>query len=89
MLYTSKSDFVRRSNVICETSHYKVMNCILRNDERKILMLNTSKSGFVRQNAVDEGGKKQDLNHGPQYPQSTLESLRLSTMLGPQFFTII
>ncbi len=83
MLYTSKSDFVRQSNVFCETLYCKVMNFVLQNDERKIFMLNTSKSGFVRQNAVDEGGKKQDFNHGPQYAQSTLEPLSLSTMLGP------
>ena len=52
-------------------------------------MLNTSKSGFVRQNAVDEGRKEQDLIHGPQYPKSSLEPLTLSTMLRSQFFTFV
>ncbi len=52
MLFTSKSGFVRLSNVIGETSYCEIMNFILQNDERKICMLSTSKSGFVRQNAV-------------------------------------
>ena len=37
MLYTSKSDFVRQSDVNCETLYYKMMNFVLRNDESKIL----------------------------------------------------
>ena len=47
MLYTSKSDFVRQSDVNCETLYYKMMNFVLQNDESKIFMLNTGKPGFV------------------------------------------
>ncbi len=58
------------------------MILVLQNDERKIFMLNTSKSDFVRQNAFVEGGKRQDLNNGPQYPWCAINLLSLFTMLG-------
>ena len=63
MLYTSKSDFVRRSDVNCETSYYEMMNFVLRNDDSKIYMVNTSKPNFVWRNGVFARCKKTlDLN---------------------------
>ncbi len=81
MLYTSKSDFVRRSDVNCETSYYKMMNFVLQNDESKIFMLNTSKPHLIWWNTVIMGSKKQGSNHGSQSSQHILEPLSLSTML--------
>ena len=52
MLCTSKSGFKRRSNVIGRTSNSKMKIFVLQNDERKIFMIETSKSGFARQNTV-------------------------------------
>ena len=43
MLSTSKSDFVRRSDVNSKTSYYEMMNFVLQNDDSKIYMVNTSK----------------------------------------------
>ena len=87
--FTLVSDFVRWSDVNCETSYYEMMNFLWQNDEIKIFMLNTSKLGFVWWNAVFAGGKKRVLNRGPQCPQPALEPLSLSTMLQHRFFTFI
>ena len=89
MLYTSKSDFVRWTDINCKTSYYEMMYFILRNDESKIFMLKTSKPGFVWQKAVFAGSTKQVLNRGPQFPQTTLEPLSLSKILDLWCFMFI
>ena len=47
MLSTRKLDFVRLSDVNSKTSYYEMMNFVLRNDDSKIYMVNTSKPNFV------------------------------------------